>query len=121
MTNEAQFLAAPPPSSWAMELYAEHGGAAEQGYEPQGSCISSTQDAYDAWKHCKDVTRDEGRVPDLFEMLQNGAFRLVVAGVGVVGVSKSVPWQLARLRCSALLGVLGPSSLVDDACLTGLS
>ena len=33
---------------------------------------SSTQDAHDAWRHCKDVTRDEGRVPDLFELLQNG-------------------------------------------------
>ena len=71
MTNTKPFIAPPvPPSAWAMELYTDASNGLGAQYESQAR-MASTQDAYDAWKHCKDVTRDDGRTPDLFELLQN--------------------------------------------------
>ena len=71
MTNSKPFIAPPvPPSAWAMELYADAPNGVSAQYDSPAR-LASTQDAYDAWKHCKDVTRDDGRTPDLFELLQN--------------------------------------------------
>lgn len=60
MTNANPTFIAPPPSAWAMELYTDAGNVSSSHYDSP-TYLTSTQDAYDAWKHCKDVTREDGR------------------------------------------------------------
>ena len=56
----------PPPSAW-MNATGERGLAAAGGDAARGDI----QDASSAWKHCKNVARDDGRTPDLYDLLSH--------------------------------------------------
>jgi hypothetical protein len=59
-----------PPAAWSFD---------GQGGMPGGDEIVSRSqlmrdgvvDAHDAWKHCKDVSRDDARRPDLYDLLSH--------------------------------------------------
>jgi hypothetical protein len=60
-------IAPAPPEAWAMELY---GNRREDNSENMRT--GGVIDAYDAWKHCKDVTtKDDSRPPDLYDLLSH--------------------------------------------------
>jgi len=68
-----QFLGLPaprPPEAWSYD--------GQGGIEGSDGNISRSQlmgdgviDAHDAWKHCKDVSRDDARRPDLYDLLSH--------------------------------------------------
>jgi hypothetical protein len=59
-------IAPAPPAAWATEQY----GIENPEYYSERR-IGRVTDAYDAWKHCKDVTREDTRPPDLYDLLSH--------------------------------------------------
>jgi len=58
----------PPPDTWAVEQYQN----VEHRYTGNGEVArGGIADSYDAWKHCKDVSRDDSRTPDLYDLLSH--------------------------------------------------
>lgn len=59
-------IAPAPPATWATEQY----GIENPEYYSEIR-VGRVADAYDAWKHCKDVTREDVRPPDLYDLLSH--------------------------------------------------
>lgn len=59
-------IALPPPAAWTAE---QHGNDNREYYSEMR--VGRVEDAYDAWKHCKDVTREDTRTPDLYDLLSH--------------------------------------------------
>ena len=59
--------APPPPAAWMAMDSQQRGSAATNNDANRGDI----QDASSAWKHCKNVARDDGRTPDLYDLLSH--------------------------------------------------
>lgn len=57
-----------PPNSWASSD--RHDISMTIQRHEEGTRVKA-KDAYGAWKHCKDVSRDDARAPDLYDLLSH--------------------------------------------------
>ena len=64
---QAGGMGAPPmPAAW-MDVQQRGSAGASNGEAPRGGI----HEASSAWKHCKNVARDDGRTPDLYDLLSH--------------------------------------------------
>jgi hypothetical protein len=61
---QAEGAPPPPTSSWALNASRPTASGGE-------TAAGDVQEAAAAWKHCKNVARDDGRTPDLYDLLSH--------------------------------------------------
>jgi hypothetical protein len=59
--------APPMPAAWMENVQQRGSAAASNGAATRGDI----HEASSAWKHCKNVARDDGRTPDLYDLLSH--------------------------------------------------
>ena len=84
----------PPPGSWSSDVRPS----------PQGDAAAraDVEQVATAWKHCKSVARDEGRTPDLFDLLSHSVreaqYSFPPQGVSTIGPLRDRALQNTRVQ-----------------------